>query len=279
MEDKAVTTDGVQDNGKVAERVAEFLDFEGERIRQETERIQSPIIAKARMEYKQRLAAFLKEESDKLKLEAENEASSIKDKAKSEAGSIIAQAQADRQSIFMEAQKQVDQLIEEAKRQAIVERDLIVVEKQKEVEQLIEEAKRKSIMERELIVKDGQMEAEAIISKAKQKASQLVAEAGELAKKATEAECEKILTEARKKAHDQSQTIITENWHRAQQMLNSAESAYNLVRTQLQNCVRTIIEADHKMEIVIAPNSDNTPENTILTATDRTVEIVANERL
>ena len=81
-----------------------------------------------------------------------------------------------------------------------------------------------------------------------------------LARKTVEAECERILTEARAKAHDESQSIVSNSWQKAQQMLDSAETAYKLVRSQLQSCVQAIIAADSKMEIVVGPASGGQQE-------------------
>ena len=40
-------------------------------------------------------------------------------------------------------------------------------------------------------------------------------------------------------------------------MLDSAESAYKLVRTQLQDCMKAIMAADGKMEIVVAAGPEH----------------------
>ena len=215
----------------LTDRVTQFLDAEGERIRKETERIQSPIIAKARQEYKQRLSAFLEEERDKIKSEAEKEAEAIRTRAQSEAEAIIAQARAKDKEIMAEAQKQAEKVIEEAIRECNADRDKVLAE--------------------------GQKQAAAIIEEAKQGAARLTSEAGELARKASEAECDEILAEARAKAHDESQSIVSNSWQRSQQMLDSAETAYKLVRTQLQDCVKAIIAADSKMEMVVAAGAEH----------------------
>jgi colicin import membrane protein len=273
--EKAMSEDDVNtnENNPVTDRVIQFLDVEGERIRQETERIQSPIIAKARQEYKQRLSDFLKEESDKLKKETEKEIVSIKEKAHSEASIIISQAHAEKNNMLDETQKQIVQLLDEARKQAIIDRDKIILEKQNEATQFAEETKQQAIVQKEQIIVEGRKEAEIIIDKAKQEASQLMAEVREVARKNTEADCELILNESRKKAHEQSQAIITDTWHRSQQLLDSAECAYNLVRTQLQECVKVIIEADSKMEIVVSPNSNAGYEEQVLRTNNHDMEL------
>jgi vacuolar-type H+-ATPase subunit H len=237
----------VKEATHVTGRVEQFIESEGERIRQETERVQSPIIAKAREEYKKRLTAFLEEEREKMKREAEQEAAAIRSKAESEAQAIVAHAQAEKQEIRTEAVKHAEQIIEEAKRVGNADRERVLAE--------------------------GQKEATTTIEEAKQSAARLIGEAAELARKTTEAECDRILTEARAKANDQSQRIISDSWQRAQGMLDSAEAAYNQVRAQLQDCMKAILEADNKMEIVVTEGPGH--EQSKSEPSDPNLELVA----
>lgn len=226
--------DKASDETHVVDRVGQFLEVEGEKIRQETERIQSPIIAKARQDYKQRLAAFLVEERDKIKADAESEAAAIRDRAESEAGHIIARAQTERDNIRADGHRQAELMIEDA-----------IMKGKEDAEKAIGEARR---------------EALRIIEEATQTAERLTEEAAETARKSAESEAEKIIADARSQAYEHSQNIISNSWQRAQQMLDSAEGAYKLVRTQLQGCVRSIIEADSKMEMSVSPASEGPPE-------------------
>jgi colicin import membrane protein len=229
--EKPEETNDSNGESQLTDRVTQFLDAEGERIRQETEKIQSPIIAKARQEYKQRLSAFLEEERKKIKGDAENEAAAIRSRAQSEAEAIISQARVKDQEIRAEAQRQAEKVIEEAIKECNADRDRVLAE--------------------------GQRQAAVIIEEARQKAAKLTGEAAEYARKTADAEREKVLAEARAKAHDESQSIVSNSWQRAQQMLDSAETAYKLVRTQLQDCVKAIIAADSKMEMVVAAGADH----------------------
>ncbi len=226
-EENTGITEEYQDETNVTERVARFLDEEGERIRQETDRIQSPIIAKARQEYKNRLSAFLEEEREKIREDAEREAVAIKSRAEFEANDIIAAAKA-------EAQIQTEQIIEDAKLQVNMERE----------EELTKIRK----------------EADAIIEEAKQEAERLTSEANELARKTVEEESEKILAEARANASNEAAAIISNSWRRSQQMFDSAEKAYNIVRKQLQDSVKVITEAEHKMSLITTTYSEDQPE-------------------
>jgi vacuolar-type H+-ATPase subunit H len=216
-EENAGITEELYEEINVTDRVAQFIDEEGERIRQETERVQSPIIAKARQEYKKRLSAFLEEEREKIRGEAEREAVAIRSRAESEANDIIATVRA-------EAQVQAEQIIEEVKRQVDVEREEELTGRRRE--------------------------ANAIIEDAKQTAERLTNEANELARKTIEEESTKILAEARLNASKEAAAIISNSWRRAQQMFDSAEKAYSVVRKQLQDCLKVVTEADHRMSLI-----------------------------
>ncbi len=228
----------VEEGTQVTERVEQFIDIEGEKIRQETERIQSPIIAKARKEYTRRLKAFLEEERKKIKEEAENEAAAIKSKAESEANDVIVRAQAEKLKIIDDGKAEV----------------------QTQAEQIIEESKRQANMERKEEVAKGRKEADAIIEEAKQSAEKLVSEANELARKTVEAESAKILAEARAKASSEAAAVVSNSWRRAQQMLDSAEMAYSIVRKQLQDCLKVVTEADRKMSLVNTMHPEDKPK-------------------
>lgn len=225
-EENARVVDEVKEGPHVRERVEQFIEAEGDRIRQETERVQSPIIAKARQEYKKRLTAFLEEERERIRVEAEKEAAAIISKAESEANAIIAQAQTQKQEAIAAGR----------------------TEAQTHAEQVIEEAKRQANMDREREVAEGQKQADAIVAEAKESAENLKRKAAEFARKTVEVECGKILAEAQANASSQAQAIISDAWRRAQQMLDSADTAYKVVRTQLQECIKAILEADGKME-------------------------------
>jgi len=212
------------------ERVEQFIDEEGEKIRQETDRVQSPLIAKARQEYKKRLITFLEEEREKIRTEAEHDAVEKRNKAESEANAIIAQAQAETQEIIATAR----------------------IEALTQGEQIIEEAKRQANMAKERAVAEGRKEADVIIKETKQNAERLTCEAAESARKITEAECARIVTEAHESASGQAATIISNSWRQAQDMLDSAEVAYNVVREQLRQCFVAIGEADRRMAMALA---------------------------
>lgn len=229
----------VKQETPIRERVELFIDDEGERIRRETDRVQSPIIAKARQEYKKRLAAFLEEEREKIRGEAERQADEIRSKAESEVKTIISQAQVEKLEIIasgkMEAQTRAEQIIEEAKQQAN--------------------------QAREEKVDKGQKEADAIIAEAKQRAEKLTSEADELALKNVEAEHAKILTEAQENATSQAATIVSDSWRRAQEMIDSAEVAYNLVRGQIREFGVTFAEAERRMALALKIPGGNREES------------------
>ncbi len=212
------------------ERVEQFIDEEGEKIRQETDRVQSPLIAKARQEYKKRLIAFLEEEREKIKTEAERDADETKNEAEYEANAIIAKSKTETQEIIAAAR----------------------IEALTQGEQIIEEAKRQANMTRERAVAEGRKEAELIIVEANQNAEKLTGEAAESARRITEAECARIVTEAHESASGQAAAIISNSWRQAQDMLDSAEVAYNVVREQLRQCFVAISEADRRMAMALA---------------------------
>ena len=177
------------------------------------------------------MATFLVDEREKIRVETQEEAVAIKARAESDARDIIARAQVEGEAIRTDGRKQAERMMEDAIRAGRADRERVIAEGQDEVNRIVGEARRTS--------------------------ERLTAEAAEVAMKNSEEAVEDILAEARAKAREQSQAIISNSWQRAQQMLDSAESAYKSVRTQLQGCVRAIIEADSNMEMCVSPGSDS----------------------
>ncbi len=233
----------------VAERVAQFLDLEGEGIGQETEQAQGSIITRDTMEYRKRLALFLEEEYKKIREDAEKEAAIIRNKAESKAYATLSQVQAEKQEIITKTQKLTRQMIEEAKRQQTIDRERIIAEAKKE--------------------------AGKIMAEAEEQVAKLNKEATESAQKMVETECSRLLNEASIKAYDQSQIIISNSWQRAQQMFDAAEEAYNIVHAQLQNCIKAIVEADNKIEKIVLFDSESGPQDSVFDLANQCLELVA----
>jgi vacuolar-type H+-ATPase subunit H len=240
-EENPGVTEEIKNEPHRKERVEQFIDEEGEKIRQETDRVQSPLIAKARQEYKKRLITFLEEEREKIRSEAERDAAEKRNNAESEANTIIAQAQAKTQEIIAAAR----------------------IEALTQAEQVIDEAKRQANITRERAVAEGRKEADVIITEAKQNADRFNSEATEAARKITEAECARIVTEAHESASGQAATIISNSWRQAQDMLDAAEVAYNVVREQLRQCYVAISEADRRMAIALTGRESKREESNV----------------
>ena len=72
-----------------SQRLSQFLEEEGERIRKEADRESASIIARAKEEYRKRITYFLEEESDRVRRQAEQDAANIIAQARGEMKEII----------------------------------------------------------------------------------------------------------------------------------------------------------------------------------------------
>jgi hypothetical protein len=238
-EKKPVSCPEVNTENVINEKVLKFVDEEGNRIRQETERVQNPIIVKAREEYKKRLTLFLEEESEKIKGEALQAAVKIKTEAESEAKAIVAKANKDKETAQAELEKIKTEAEQEAARiKNAAESESRVIKSQAE---------------------DIKKQAETIKTDAQNAAERINSEATKQAQKNAEAEYSRILAEAQQKAS----TIITENWRRAQEMTDAAEEVFNIVRAQLRESAKVATEAERRMAEAISGHEMGGPGKSV----------------
>jgi len=221
---------GLDDNYK--ERIARFLEQEGDRIRKEADQESTSIISKAREEYNQRLIKFLEQEGDNIRRQAERDAENIVTEALEERDRIFAEARD-------MAKSQADEAINKVKTQAEQNVSMYVATAKQKAEKIAEEY-------REERRKRADQEAAAIMDSANEQAIQIVAQAKEKARKQAEEEKREEVKRIIESAKQQSAEIITQAKQSAEK--EAEKTASNIISLAQQKARQLISETTDKLK-------------------------------
>jgi len=224
---------GLDDNYR--ERIARFLEQEGDRIRKEADQESTSIISKAREEYNQRLIKFLEQEGENIRRQAERDAENIVTEALEERDRIFAEARD-------MAKSRADEAINKVKTQAEQNVSTYVATAKQKAEKIAEEY-------REGRRKRADQEAAAIMDSANEQAIQIVAQAKEKAKKQAEEEKREEVKRIIESAKQQSAEIITQAKQAAEKEAEkTASTIISLAQQKARQLISETIETMDKLK-------------------------------
>jgi len=233
------------------QRIAQFLEREGDSIRKEAEQEKSCIVSRAREEYVQRLSRFLEEEGGKIRKQTEQAAENIITKALEEKERIFTEAR-------NMAKSQVEEVIKKVKIQAeqavSMYANIAKQRAEKIADEYKDECKKRTEQEATSIIDSANEQAIHIITQAKERAKkQANEEKDEEVKRIMEAarlESVKIIAKAKqaadKEAEETASKIISLAQQKASQIIS--KTMEKLKNEEEEELAKLMSQEKHKSE-------------------------------
>ncbi|HEY50334.1 MAG TPA: hypothetical protein G4O20_00805 [Dehalococcoidia bacterium] len=233
------------------QRIARFLEREGDSIRKEADQESAFIISRAREEYIQRLSRFLEEEGEKIRKQAERDAENVITKAREEKENVFAEAR-------NMAKSQVDEVVKKVKMQAeqtvAMYANIAKQRAEKIADEYRDECKKRAEQEAATIIDNANEQAIQIIAQAKERANkQADEEKQEEAKRIMESArleaaeiIEKAKQAAEKEAEETASKIISLAQQKAEQIIS--KTMEKLRNGEEEELAKLMSEAKYKSE-------------------------------